>query len=116
MGTDDTIASTFTTTLISTDLKKSDSLVHPIVGEIVIREELQADGKTIIFYFNNVFIYTVTVDWGEKNGWECLKAVGKYESHAEVPEPNHADPNGAIGTESDATARFQQVMKTQLKR
>jgi hypothetical protein len=98
--------------VVRTDLKNSDSLVHPIVGEIVISFSHSTENKSIDYIRAEDETYTVTV-FRDRDGWKCDKAVRKYENIIGAPEPT-PDPSHAPGVEYDASTEIQADMQIPL--
>jgi hypothetical protein len=95
--------------VVRTDLKKSDSLLHPTVGEIVISFSHSTENKSIEYVYGTTEIYIVTV-FRDRDGWKCDKAVRKYDDIIGSPEPT-PDPSHVVGVEYDATNEIQADMQ-----
>jgi hypothetical protein len=98
--------------LMSTDLKKTDSIVSPVVGVATIRQTYTSTNKNSGFYFCATTTHAFT--FGFKDGkWDPIKLVDTLDSQDVIPEQAHANPE--IGhpqerlttTWADAVARAQ---------
>lgn len=94
---------------VSTDLKASDSLVYPRVGEIVLDHSRSAESKEngrLIYSTMTTYLWTIRV--GRKDDkWKCMKCTSKQEFHIQFPPTDSPD---ASEKETDMTSKIQEYI------
>jgi hypothetical protein len=78
---------TYSSKLVTTDLKRTDSIAYPVVGQLKVREltSLESKDPNIIFHHMSVLLFTM--DFAKVRGkWKPVHILLKTETDQSVPE------------------------------